>query len=486
MFTDQRLYLRYLQIMSDLICFALLYLLIVPLFLILSSNGFAALFNGSNAVADYCMYKTPLYIGCGLVIVTVIPWVLVALNFYERIPTSKQANRLTDTTGLCILQSLILCGILTLFDIPTQVFFKTLAFSIGALFILLLVNRVHLAMLVRKNTSHPYLIKNIILVGTGPESLQLADYIKKHPESGIRLTGFLTAKEQENQGQISDHRILGTLNALPELILDHTVDSIFVAGDKDMTSQSNYLFQTCSTMGLEFATTKPELISHPFGRISVEELNGMEITLFNVSQSSPLGIFFKRCFDFCGSTALILCCLPFWIVIPILIKSSSPGNFFFKQERIGRHGKKFTLYKFRSMTENAIGLQKELMHLNEMDGPAFKIKKDPRLTPTGKVLRAYSLDELPQLFNVFLGDISLVGPRPAIADEVRQYRPKEYRRLSVTQGISCIWQVSGRNDIKFDEWMKLDLLYIDNRSAVLDLKILFRTIPAVLMKKGAY
>ena len=138
------------------------------------------------------------------------------------------------------------------------------------------------------------------------------------------------------------------------------------------------------------------------------------------------------------------------------------------------------------MVGGAEKMQEGLMHLNEMDGPAFKIKNDPRQTITGSFLRKTSLDELPQLFNVFRGDISLVGPRPAIEIEVIQYRPIERKRLSVTQGITCIWQISGRNNIKFDEWMKLDLLYIDNLSTAQDFRIILKTIPAVLLKKGAY
>jgi lipopolysaccharide/colanic/teichoic acid biosynthesis glycosyltransferase len=172
-------------------------------------------------------------------------------------------------------------------------------------------------------------------------------------------------------------------------------------------------------------------------------------------------------------------------VIPIAIKLSSSGPIFFPQERIGRYGKKFILFKFRSMVVGAEEMQQSLMHLNEMDGPAFKIKEDPRQTIAGKFLRRSSLDELPQLFNVIKGDISLVGPRPAIESEVVNYSPNERKRLSLMQGITCIWQVSGRNKIKFHEWMQLDLMYIENWSLAQDFKILFRTIPAVLFKKGA-
>jgi len=212
----------------------------------------------------------------------------------------------------------------------------------------------------------------------------------------------------------------------------------------------------------------------------------MEFKLIKFVYIIPLTVFLKRIIDLTASSVLIVLCMPFWITIPISIKLTSPGPVFFRQERFGKYGKKFILYKFRSMVVGAEKMQEGLTYLNEMDGPAFKIKNDPRQTVSGRFLRKTSLDELPQLFNVFRGDISLVGPRPAIEKEVIHYRPIERKRLSVPQGITCIWQVSGRNNIKFDEWMKLDLMYIYNFSAAQDIKILLKTIPAVLLKKGAY
>lgn len=242
-------------------------------------------------------------------------------------------------------------------------------------------------------------------------------------------------------------------------------------------------------MGIDFATTKKIPQHHTSAKkplIFKENIVDMEFNLIKFVYLRPLATFFKRLFDLTASSILITLCLPLWISISISIKTTSPGPIFFRQERIGKYGKKFVLFKFRSMVMDAEKMQKNLMYLNEMDGPAFKIKNDPRQTLTGRFLRKTSLDELPQLFNVFRGDISLVGPRPAIEHEVIQYRPIERKRLSVTQGITCIWQVSGRNNIKFDEWMKLDLMYIDNLCTAQDFRILLKTIPAVILKKGAY
>ncbi len=171
--------------------------------------------------------------------------------------------------------------------------------------------------------------------------------------------------------------------------------------------------------------------------------------------------------------------------IALLIKITAGGQVLYRQTRCGLNGRRFTLYKFRTMIEGAEERQRELLHLNEMDGPVFKLKQDPRVTWIGRFLRRFSLDELPQLWNVLRGDMSLVGPRPPIPDEVARYQRWQRRRLSMKPGLTCLWQISGRNQIDFDRWMKLDLEYIDSWSPWLDVKILLKTVPAVLSGRGA-
>jgi lipopolysaccharide/colanic/teichoic acid biosynthesis glycosyltransferase len=173
------------------------------------------------------------------------------------------------------------------------------------------------------------------------------------------------------------------------------------------------------------------------------------------------------------------------VIAALAIKLSSRGSVLFKQERVGLNGRSFTLYKFRTMIDRADELRGDVSHLNEMTGPVFKSATDPRVTRVGRILRRFSLDEIPQLWNVLKGDMSLVGPRPPIPEEVRSYHRWHRRRLSMKPGLTCLWQVSGRNKIDFDRWMQLDLQYIDNWSPSLDLKILLRTIPAVLSGRGA-
>lgn len=194
----------------------------------------------------------------------------------------------------------------------------------------------------------------------------------------------------------------------------------------------------------------------------------------------------KRALDLAMSGMGILLFLPLMIPLAVLIKLESNGPIFFRQIRVGRNRRHFVCYKFRSMIAEAEALKSELRYMNEAEGPMFKIRNDPRITSLGRFLRRSSLDELPQLFNVFKGDMSVVGPRPQIPSEVELYEPWHYRRLEVQPGITCLWQVSGRSSIGFEEWMRLDMEYVMMRSFIFDVKILLRTLPAIIARRGAY
>lgn len=205
-----------------------------------------------------------------------------------------------------------------------------------------------------------------------------------------------------------------------------------------------------------------------------------------VPNENKVYLFLKRLIDIVGSGLGILILIPVFLIIGILIKLEDPkGSIFFSQKRNGLNGKEFNMYKFRSMVHNAEDLLESLMSKNEMDGPVFKIKDDPRITKIGKFIRKTSLDELPQLFNVLKGDMSLVGPRPPIPREVIQYNTYQFQRLSVKPGITCYWQISGRNNIDFDEWVELDLKYIKERNLFKDIYIILMTLPVLLGDKNA-
>ena len=194
----------------------------------------------------------------------------------------------------------------------------------------------------------------------------------------------------------------------------------------------------------------------------------------------------KRCMDIVVGTALLLIALPVIAAAAIAVVLVDPGTPFYTQERVGLNERRFRMFKLRTMVQGAHELRKNLVHLNELDGPVFKIKNDPRLHPLGRFLRRTSIDELPNLFNVLLGDMSLVGPRPPLPSEVEHYSPYEMRRLSVPPGVTCLWQISGRCSLSFEQWMRLDNEYIDTWSPWGDLLIIAKTVPAVIRKDGAH
>ena len=194
----------------------------------------------------------------------------------------------------------------------------------------------------------------------------------------------------------------------------------------------------------------------------------------------------KRSLDIVVALTAVILLIPLVIVVVATIRLTSPGPILFGQTRCGKDGRPFRLFKFRTMVTDAELIKRELAHLNEMSGPMFKVRMDPRITRVGRVLRRFSIDELPQLVNVLRGEMTLVGPRPAIVTEVEQFTPHQRRRLEVEPGLTCLWQVSGRSDLSFDEWVALDIEYIERRSVRLDLEILIRTIPAVVTGRGAY
>jgi exopolysaccharide biosynthesis polyprenyl glycosylphosphotransferase len=199
-----------------------------------------------------------------------------------------------------------------------------------------------------------------------------------------------------------------------------------------------------------------------------------------------LPLMIKRSFDIIFSIINLIFLMPAMIIISLIIKFTSPGPILFVQNRCGLNGRIFKMYKFRTMVKDAEELKHSLSSKNEIDGPVFKMKSDPRITKIGKFLRRTSMDELPQFINVLKGEMSIIGPRPPLPQEVKKYKAWQRRRLSMRPGLTCLWQVSGRNNISFEQWMKLDLKYIDDWDLVMDFKILVKTIPAVILGNGAY
>ena len=283
---------------------------------------------------------------------------------------------------------------------------------------------------------------------------------------------------------MSDSRIMEQLNSV---IANHPIDEVLVALPMDKYgSLVETIVHECEEQGI-IVRVRTGMSRLQIARSSMDELEGVPVMTFQSGPPDSWQLIMKRGIDILGSVALLVALAPLFALVMLLIRLESQGSIFFAQERIGLNKRRFRMLKFRTMVDGADRLQHMLEGLNEADGPVFKIKKDPRITRVGKFLRRFSIDEFPQLINVLLGDMSLVGPRPLPVRDVERIDIRwQKRRFSIKPGLTCLWQVSGRSEIGFNEWVRLDLDYIDRWSLGLDLLILLKTIPAVFKGPGAY
>ena len=326
--------------------------------------------------------------------------------------------------------------------------------------------------------------KHLLVVGTGKRAENFVQMVKQHAEWGIKIVGIIDDEADKIGKEISNIKVIGLLKDIPNILHEKIIDEVLFIVPRSWLSRIEQSILSCEREGIKVSVAV-DLFNFNIGKLQATDLGGIPLMRLETTPGSPWELFIKRSLDIIVSLVGLVILAPLLILIAVVIKLNSPGPLFFKQERNGMNGRKFTLLKFRSMVVGAEKMQEELLALNEMDGPVFKIKDDPRLTKIGKFMRKTSLDELPQLINVLKGDMSLVGPRPPIPGEVTNYETWQRRRLSLRPGITCFWQISGRNEIDFERWMKLDLEYIDNWSLWLDFKILLKTIPVVLFGIGA-
>lgn len=320
----------------------------------------------------------------------------------------------------------------------------------------------------------------VLFIGNAKQADKLDNYFSENPQLGIKLIGYLN----EEKGK-SNVKYLGSYDFLEKIIHEKVIDCVFL-GIYIGHLRFEEVFKKCETEGKEIKIIFSGLDDVTNFKKSVTNVFGVPMLTVHTVPNKIIDLNAKRLFDVIAATVGLVILSPLFIVVAILIKvEDSVGPVIFKQKRVGLNGRIFEIYKFRSMVANAETMKEKLKKQNEMSGPVFKIRADPRITRIGKSIRKTSIDELPQLFNVLKGDMSLVGPRPPLPNEVAQYENAYRRRLTVKSGITCIWQISGRNDISFEQWMDLDMQYIDNWSFWLDIKILLKTIPVVLFGKGA-
>jgi exopolysaccharide biosynthesis polyprenyl glycosylphosphotransferase len=330
-------------------------------------------------------------------------------------------------------------------------------------------------------------LRNLVIVGCGPRGARLGAEIWKRPELGYLLLGYIDdipPPRSSLHGQ--PENLLGGLKDAASLLTTLEVDEVMIC----LPLRSQYetiarIIAVATEMGL-IVRMPADFFELKLAHAEVEHLDKIPIVTLAEPVPSSLALFVKRTVDVVGATAAIVLSAPLFLAIAVAIKLESPGPALFGQERVGLGRRKFRMWKFRSMVKDAESQLPKLEQLNEVRGAAFKIRQDPRVTRVGRVLRKSSLDELPQLFNVLVGEMSLVGPRPLpLRDVQRIPNGWQLRRFSMKPGLTCLWQINGRHEINFDHWMELDLQYIDNWSLGLDLDIVLKTIPAVLRGAGA-
>ena len=329
-------------------------------------------------------------------------------------------------------------------------------------------------------------LRTLLLVGINRRSLELLRKIEATPESGYRIIGFV----DDWESRIEDFPEIGlpfiNFEEFQNFLRENAVDEIMVCLPlKSFYDKASEVITACEEQGIIVRHFSDQFdLKH--AKSKTAEFGDETITTLYTGEMVGNMVILKRVLDVILSLALIVILSPLLLLTSLVVRFSSPGPVFFIQERIGLNKRRFGVFKFRTMFPDAEKRIAELEHLNEVNGPAFKIRNDPRITPVGRFLRKSSIDELPQLFNVLLGDMSLVGPRPLPVRDYKGFdRDWHRRRFSVRPGITCLWQISGRSNISFDQWMVMDMEYIDHWSLWLDMKILIGTIPAVLKGSGA-
>lgn len=330
--------------------------------------------------------------------------------------------------------------------------------------------------------------RRILIVGSNDRALALAEKIATRPELGYKVEGFVDDTWlNDRQLQAMGYTKVASIQGFHSYITHNVVDEVFICTPiKSFYEQSAAIVSQCEEQGITVHFI-PDVFNPTIGRACLKRFDDDYLVTVNTGSMEGSSLVIKRLLDFWLSLLMLTALLPVTITIAVLIKLDSPGPVLFGQQRLGLNKRKFRFYKFRTMHENAETMMEALEHLNEAQGPVFKIRNDPRITRIGAMLRRTSLDELPQLINVIKGDMSLVGPRPLPLRDCQGFSESRHRRrFSVKPGITCLWQIQGRSNISFEKWMELDMHYIDNWSLWLDIKIMLKTVPAVLKGTGAY
>jgi exopolysaccharide biosynthesis polyprenyl glycosylphosphotransferase len=423
--------------------------------------------------------------------------IALLLGFMLAVITSSRRMRLYEPLRLngffreqrlsaqaCFGSGLLLTGTLYLIhapNVPRSIVLLTIALAAVGLGARRLVYRI----LLNRRLDRGIGTRNMLIVGTGPEAHALRHHLENLRHLGYTFKGFI-----ELPGPIpsvahgrAHADVVGTLETLFQQARKQFVDEIFFTARCDRETVQGVLEQA-RTQGVDLRVV-PDLYDGLAWNSPVEYIGQFPTIPLHCGKVPELGLVFKRSFDILCSLAALVVLAPVVAAIAVAVKLDSPGSVFYSSERIGKKGRVFRCTKFRTMVADAEQLKAELLHMNERDGVLFKVSNDPRITGLGRFLRKYSLDELPQFWNVLRGEMSIVGPRPPLASEVKEYKLSHLRRLDVTPGITGLWQVQGRRDPSFASYVSLDVTYIDNWSVWLDFQIILRTIAVVFAGTGS-
>lgn len=413
-------------------------------------------------------------------------WAMVIVLFFflfELYETKRDISYLDE--AFLVLKALFFSSLPTaaaVFFLQVKIFSR-LAFlqNVVALVLVLSLWRMGKRYLVRRRVVRGFNNQHVLIVGAGRVGQTLAREIASNRYLGLEVVGFL----DDNPGSASQEcEIIGGTSDLEEVVRRKFVDEVLVSipSQRDLVAR---LISQSRRLGKSIRVV-PDLLSLGMEGIKASYLGRIPLLEYYGKGLHGADLFLKRSFDIVVSLSSLLLLSPLLILIAAAVKLDSRGPVIYVSPRNGKKGKLFNFYKFRTMVTGADKMLESLRHLNETDGPVFKIRNDPRVTRVGRFLRRYSLDELPQLWNVLRGDMSLVGPRPPTPNEVAKYEDWQLKRLEIRPGLTCLWQVKGRSNLSFREWMKFDLFYIENWSFWLDLKIILRTILVVIKGQGAY
>ena len=439
------------------------------------------------SVADFFSMRVKvgnLFIFLGLMILWHALFSICGL--YESYRLSGRTSEIIDVVKATSLGTLCLLGVSLIFHIR-----MASPPFIGAFWVLstvmLIGSRLALRTALAQTRLHGRNLRHMLIVGSNARAVQFADKIQARPELGYRVIGFAD-EPWEGIGQLSKngYSLACNLESLPEFLRKSVVDEVVIALPiRSFHDHASRIAALCEEQGI-LSRLLTNIFNLKLAHSRAEELEGDSWITHSTGVSEGWPLVLKRILDFSVALITAIILLPIMLLAALLIRITSPGPVLFPQKRVGHNKRKFTMYKFRTMVVDAEKQMEQLQHLNEVSGPVFKIKDDPRITPIGKFLRKTSLDEVPQLFSVLKGDMSLVGPRPLPIRDYEGFNEDwQRRRFSVKPGITCLWQVQGRSSISFEKWMELDLQYIDKWSLWLDFQILLQTIPAVLKGSGA-